>query len=193
MCPQPTLFGAEPAPLAGSVRYIPDFIGHAEADRLFAAFQKLQWRPNDLFTLRAPRDYAWMGVPFNTPLYRKIAVTEWTPDALSVKALVEERTQRSFDSLNFDLYRDNEDSLSSHFDGDGRSQATFPVAIVSLGEVRKFNWRGSDGGNNILPLEHGSLLIMPPGFQQTHRHAFPKQMKKCGPRIALTFRRIVGP
>jgi alkylated DNA repair dioxygenase AlkB len=48
-----------------------------------------------------------------------------------------------------------------------------------------------DPGHVALTLEHGSILIMKPGMQQTHQHRIPKAGFRCGPRISLTFRGLV--
>jgi alkylated DNA repair dioxygenase AlkB len=37
-------------------------------------------------------------------------------------------------------------------------------------------------------LAHGSLFLMPPGYQDTHLHRIPKHDRPCGWRISLTFR-----
>jgi alkylated DNA repair dioxygenase AlkB len=42
-----------------------------------------------------------------------------------------------------------------------------------------------------LLLPHGSLCIMPPGFQQTHQHRIPKADRDVGVRISLTFRKAL--
>jgi alkylated DNA repair dioxygenase AlkB len=192
MCPQSRLFDIGPSELTGGVIYYPDFIGLKEADELFAALMKLEWGQHvHLGTGPAPRRYAWMGVPYTSPnLVGKIVVTEWTSEALRVKALVEEKTGCTFDSLNLNLYRDHRDSIGLHSDGEQEGLWSFPIASVSLGAVRRFKWRRKkDGLTTTQELEHGSLLVMPPGFQRDYLHELPKQQKACGARINLTFRR----
>jgi alkylated DNA repair dioxygenase AlkB len=194
VCPESTLFDAGPIVLKGGVQYYPNFIGSGEADGLFTALQKLEWRRNDLFSLNAPRQYVWMGLPGRAPQFRKIVITGWTPEATRIKALVEEKTGRTFDSLILNLYRDHQDSIDWHFDGEEEGLWSFPIASVSLGAARKFKWRSKkDGSTTTQALAHGSLLVMPPGFQSDHLRAVLKQTKACGPRINLTFRRVGAP
>jgi alkylated DNA repair dioxygenase AlkB len=171
--------------------YCTDFIGIEEADKLFAAFQNLKWAQQAFNT---PRKYVWMGIPpRQSYVPRQIDVTEWTQEAMRVKALVEEKTGYCFDSLSLNLYRDNRDSIDWHFDGEHEGLWGFPVASVSLGAVRRFKWRSiKDGLTTTQPLAHGSLLVMPPGFQRDYLHALLKQQKTCGERINLTFRRMVA-
>lgn len=191
MCPPQGLFDGSQAALEGGVVYYPDFIGLEEADKLFAAFLKLKWE-QQLFN--TPRKYAWMGIP-PAPSYlpRKVVVTDWTQEATLVKSLVEEKTGYSFDSLSLNLYRDNRDSVDWHFDGEHEGLWTFPIASVSLGAFRRFKWRSKKSGlTTTQELAHGSLLVMPPGFQGDYLHALLKQQKACGMRINLTFRRRIA-
>jgi alkylated DNA repair dioxygenase AlkB len=42
-------------------------------------------------------------------------------------------------------------------------------------------------------LGHGSIFVMPPGFQSTHEHRIPKSSKHvCGPRISETLRNYLS-
>jgi alkylated DNA repair dioxygenase AlkB len=43
-----------------------------------------------------------------------------------------------------------------------------------------------------IELPHGSLLVMRGETQRNYRHALPATAKPVGPRINLTFRRIVA-
>lgn len=186
------LFDSGPRELAGGVIYDPSFIGLEEADKLFAALLNLNWQHHGYMGAGlAPRQYVWMGIPYTSPtLATKFVVSEWTPEATRIKALVEEQTGCRFDSLNLNLYRNHRDSIDWHYDGEQEGLWSFPIASVSLGAARRFKWRRlTDGLTSTQSLAHGSLFVMPPGFQRDHRHALLKQQKACGPRINLTFRR----
>jgi alkylated DNA repair dioxygenase AlkB len=195
MCPQKMLFDAAPSELAGGVIYEPNFISFEEAHTMFAVFRNLNWQHHGYMGAGlAPRQYVWMGIPYSSPSSAtKIVVSEWTPETKHIKTLVEKRTGCEFDSLNLNLYRDHRDSIDWHYDGQQEGLYSFPIASVSFGAARRFKWRkNNDGLVTTQLLEHGSLLVMPPGFQCDYRHALPKQMKACGPRINLTFRRKVA-
>jgi hypothetical protein len=112
------LFAAAPIELVGGVIYEPNFINLEEADRLFAALQNLNWqRHNYTGAGLAPRQYAWMGIPYvSRNSANKTVVSEWTAEAIQIKALVEKRTGCQFDSLNLNSYRDHRDSIDWHFD-----------------------------------------------------------------------------
>jgi alkylated DNA repair dioxygenase AlkB len=152
----------------------------------------------------APRFFQWMGVPPQPKSYtggtpitgslydETITPIAWTPAALVIKKKVEAVARETFDSLNINYYRDNKDHLGWHQDKEDEGLWTASIASVSLGAVRTFQVRkGKDG--EIIPLElaSGSLVVMPPGFQKDWRHRLAKTSKPCGPRINLTFRRMI--
>jgi alkylated DNA repair dioxygenase AlkB len=187
---QSTLFELDA--VLGGVRYVPDFIALKEADELLVALLRLNWNQHVYHaTGKAPRLYVWMGVPYVSPnLASKNVVTEWTSEAKRTKERVEHATGCTFDSLNMNRYRNERDSIGWHADGEAEGRWDFPIASVSLGAIRKFQWkRKTDGMTASQPVEHGSLLIMPAGFQRDYLHQIPKQQRPCGERINLTFRR----
>jgi alkylated DNA repair dioxygenase AlkB len=191
VCSQHKMFDTPKSTLSGGVVYFPTFINAAEADDLFEAFLKLDWMPNPYRPLGHRPKCVWMGVPTSsTALSSRVIVTEWTSEALRVKQRVEEAAGHSFDSLQLNLYRDESDALYWHFDGEAEGRMTSPIASVSFGAERRFKWRCmKDAGTYTQSLAHGSVLIMPPGFQQDYRHSVLSQKKVCGKRINLTFRR----
>lgn len=107
-------------------------------------------------------------------------------------------------------YLNQSDHLGWHADDSPEIDETRPIAVVSLGVEREIwfkpqrclecnEYQDSDKvvscenhSNNFTVtkqlLNHGSLLIMPAGFQQTHYHRIPKCDRTCGERISLTFR-----
>jgi alkylated DNA repair dioxygenase AlkB len=183
----------DPIVLAGNVGYYPGFIPSEEADELFAALSELQWCQPVLRGMGPDSPMlACMSDSSSRPqAANKIAPIPWTPEAIRIKLLVEEKTGCAFDSLLLNLYRDHRDclALGAGGSGDGPPMAS-PIATVSLGAQRRFKWEnGKDGSTTTQLLEHGSLLLLPPGFQRDNRHELPKQEKPCGPRISLTFSR----
>src|SRR6266478_2929074 len=182
MGPQLGFFSGDKITLTGGVAYYPGFIDCEEGDKLFAALMKLEWNQHIYIGRQpAPRKYAWMGIPYSSPnLANEIVVTEWTPEARHIKALVEEKTGCSFDSLNLNLYENHRDSIDWHSDGKEEGLWTFPIASVSLGESRSFKWRRNKKNSSITTqtLEHGSMLVMPPGFQRDYLHALLKRDKE---------------
>ena len=88
------------------------------------------------------------------------------------------------------LYRDGSDSVAWHGDtiGRGSSDETL-VAVVSLGERRRFLLRPVAGGPGIrFDLGSGDLLVMGGSCQRTWQHSVPKSRQSRDPRISVQFR-----
>jgi alkylated DNA repair dioxygenase AlkB len=105
---------------------------------------------------------------------------------------VQEATSHHFNSVLLNFYRDGNDSMGWHSDSE-KSLGTNPaVASVSLGQPRPFQFRHRNGGKPItVLLEHGSLLLMAGESQHHWTHQLPKRKGAIGPRINITFRKVV--
>lgn len=98
------------------------------------------------------------------------------------------RYQLALDAVSANFYRDGRDSVAWHGDTAGRRVSTTVVAIVVLGEPRRFLLRPRGGGGALrLAPGHGDLLVMGGTCQRTWEHAVPK-CAAAGPRVALMFR-----
>jgi len=85
-------------------------------------------------------------------------------------------------------YRDGRDSVAWHGDRLGRLVDDTVVAILSLGEPRRFLLRPAVGGaSRAFDLGWGDLLVMGGSCQRTWQHAVPKTAL-AGPRISAQFR-----
>ena len=86
------------------------------------------------------------------------------------------------------LYRDGTDSVAWHGDTLGRHRSETVVAIVSLGQPRRFLLRPKGGGPSIrFTPGHGDLLVLGGTCQHTWDHCVPKAAV-AGSRISLMFR-----
>jgi len=86
------------------------------------------------------------------------------------------------------LYRDGRDSVAFHGDRMGAQRADTVVAIVSVGEPRRFLMRPAAGGPSMrFHVGWGDLLVMGGTCQATWEHAIPKAAH-AGARMALMFR-----
>ena len=96
---------------------------------------------------------------------------------------------RHFDSIGFNLYRDQNDSVAWHADRH-RHHVTDPViAILSVGESRPFQMRQNEGGASLTwGLGDGDLFVMGGATQHEWQHCVPKRRRRCGPRLSITFR-----
>jgi alkylated DNA repair dioxygenase AlkB len=93
---------------------------------------------------------------------------------------LEETTGIRFTAACFQAYLDGA-GCDWHRDPEWAAQA-----IVSLGVTRSFGLR-NDGGRAFIPLAHGDLLVMPPGFQDGWEHCVPVEQVK-GERCSIVFR-----
>ena len=111
------------------------------------------------------------------------------PPALEeMRAALSERYGVQFDSAGFNLYRNGRDSVAWHRDKIPQRIHQPVVALVSLGEPRRFLLRPRGGGTSRpFPLGHGDLLVTGGDTQRTWEHAVLK-VAHAGPRISIAFR-----
>src|SRR6266540_1691115 len=110
-----------------------------------------------------------------------------------IRLVLCDRYGREFDSVGFNLYRDGRDSVAWHADRIAREIEDPIVALVSLGEPRKFLLRPKGGGKSrpFLP-GRGDLLVTGGKTQRTWEHSVPK-VAAAGPRISLAYRHATDP
>ncbi|HEX2032098.1 MAG TPA: alpha-ketoglutarate-dependent dioxygenase AlkB [Actinomycetota bacterium] len=110
-----------------------------------------------------------------------------------IRRLLAERYGREFDSVGFNLYRDGRDSVAWHGDKIPPEVVDPIVALVSLGEPRKFLLRPKGGGGSrSFLLGRGDLLVTGGETQRAWEHSVPK-VGQAGPRISLAYRHGMDP
>ena len=199
---QPSLLDAGPAPavdetFAGAVRIhldrsswierVPGWV--SDSDALFDHLVRtVDWgqRSRKMWDneVLEPRLTAGWGAEAGRPL--EPPILETMRRALSARYGV------AFDSMGLNLYRDGRDSVAWHGDRIAREIAEPLVAIVSIGEPRRFLLRpkiATDGGRRArrLLLGRGELLVTGGTTQRAWEHSVPK-VASAGPRMSLTFR-----
>lgn len=156
-----------------------------------------------------PRLVAWYGD--EGAVYRYSGIVNlplpWTPRLADLRARIEsapairERAPKGFEggrlfnSVLLNYYRTNRDSVGLHADDEPELGRNPFIASLSLGAARTFllKWRSKSHGADVrIVLEPGSLLVMWGDCQHVLRHALPKSEREMGPRINLTFRRVVN-
>ncbi|MDR6991878.1 alpha-ketoglutarate-dependent dioxygenase AlkB [Luteimonas sp. 3794] len=175
-----------------------------QADLLFAGLlAQVPWSRHRLRMfgreIDAPRLSCWIGDPDASYRYSgtTFAPHPW-PEALRpVREAVSAATGVAYNSVLANLYRDGNDAMGWHSD-DERELGPEPViASLSLGATRRFVLKArapdTEGrlARHALELPHGSLLVMRGDTQARFRHALPRTARPVGPRINLTFRRIL--
>jgi alkylated DNA repair dioxygenase AlkB len=105
-----------------------------------------------------------------------------------LRASLSDRYGVTFDSVGFNFYRDGNDSVAWHRDRIPEEIDQPIVALVVLGEPRRFLLRPATGGRSTpLMLSDGDLLVTGGLTQRTWHHCVPKVVR-AGPRLSLAFR-----
>ncbi len=185
--------------------YVPGFVAADEADRSFdVLWRDLHWerRAITLFGRRVmqPRLVAWYGDPGASYTYSGLTwePRPWNPVLLELKARIERRSGCVFNAVLANGYRDGADSMGWHSDDEAELGERPCIASLSLGAARAFLLRpktaDADGQRRSkrLLLEHGSLLLMRGDSQARYQHSVPKTRRPVGPRVNLTFRRVLA-
>jgi len=95
-----------------------------------------------------------------------------------------------FNSVGLNFYRDGRDSVAPHNDHLDEITKGFPIALLSLGDMRRMTIRAKHPPRRVLhvDLAAGSLLAMSYETQLHYTHGIPKTSERVGPRISLAFR-----
>lgn len=127
--------------------------------------------------------------PRLTSLWRATSGKSLEPGILErIRAALSKRYEVEFDSVGFNLYRDGRDSVAWHGDRISREVEDPIVALVSVGEPRKFLVRPKEGGSSrAFLLGRGDLLVTGGKMQRTWDHSVPK-VARAGPRISIAYR-----
>ncbi len=149
--------------------------------------------------LKSPGDVGYGDSPANE------ISTPWAlapAELLDVRTALEGRFGHPFNICRLQRYDDERKHIGPHRDRESEGSWAYPIATISLGAERVFQVRECPHlfkctcephhGKVVLEkaLAHGSLFVMPPGFQKGHKHAVLKAKEPCGPRISLTFRYV---
>lgn len=182
------------------IAYDADFLPEQDADRLFLALQhEIPWKrimmPTPDGPRPVPRMISWhadehFGYTYGTVRH---PWQGWTPALLELRAHVQDRLGFYFNGVLANFYANERDSVSPHADDEFDMVEEAPIASVSLGCTRQFVVRHMiTRSRHVIPLEHGSLLVMSGATQKVSRHSVPKAKHPCDPRINLTFRSAAG-
>ena len=170
---------------------------HIVMDQLI---DEVPWRAENIVvrgkTYPQPRLIAWYGDTGKNYTYSGINLSPlpWTRALLDIKSRVEAATRTDFDSVLLNYYRNHRDSMGMHSDDEPELGERPILASLSLGEERTFilkHKREKDSKPVRLKLASGSLLLMKGDTQRCWKHGIDKESRPCGPRINLTFRRIL--
>lgn len=165
------------------IEYAPEWI--SGSDRLFEQIlsqhrwaQRTRWMYDK--TVLEPRLTAYWHLGSETPL---------EPPLLdAARRALGSRYGVSFDSAGFNLYRDGQDAVAWHGDKIRKEIAEPVVALISLGERRRFLMRPKGGGRSReFSLGRGDLFVTGGKSQRKWEHTVPRTAH-AGPRISVAFR-----
>jgi len=142
-----------------------------------------------------PRLSAWHGDLSYSYSGIRLEPLPWTPVLRQLKQRIEALTDLEFNSVLLNYYRDGSDGMGMHSDDERELGPRPGIASLSLGETRDFVLKHrfrKDIETVKLPLAAGSLLLMQGDTQQFWRHGINKMRRPCGPRMNLTFRKVIS-
>ena len=179
--------------------YYHNFIHSEQAWKYFyQILKKTDWKEDEIKifgkTYLQPRLTALYGSDGKSYSYSGITMTPnpFTSELKEIKNKIEAVSEKHFNTVLLNLYRDGNDSNGWHSDDEKELGPNPFIASLSLGAKRIFHLKHKQDKNlrYKLLLEHGSLLIMKGTTQHFWKHQLPKSKKINSPRINLTFRII---
>ena len=139
-----------------------------------------------------PRLTAWHGDARYRYSGLVLEPLPFTPLLLDIKQAVEAATGHSFNSVLLNYYRNERDSMGMHSDDEPELGREPAIASLSFGASRTFNLRHRHTKQTVkIDLGDGSLLLMRGKTQHFWLHGINKSTRHIGPRLNLTFRKIV--
>ena len=188
-------------PQDGILNYFPNFLSENEANGYMELLlSEVQWRSDKIKMfgkeVTQPRLTGWYGDPGTVYTYSGLTMqpSRWTPALLELKSKVEQVCEQQFNSVLLNLYRTGRDHMSYHADDERELGSNPTIASLSLGQKRIFQIKHRHQ-KDLTPLKFdlasGSLIIMKGEMQKFWLHRINPTKKEVGPRINLTFRRII--
>ena len=115
--------------------------------------------------------------------------TGWPTWFLPLLEQVNHQCGARFNGCLFNCYRNGHDRMGWHADDEPEIDASQPIASLSLGATRTFQFKHRQGQErHCFELADGDLLVMAPPCQQEWVHALPVRKRVTTVRLNLTFR-----
>ena len=186
-------------PFDGSAVLHEQFLDPDFAVRAFDELLKTNaWEEHDIVVFgqrhREPRLSTWHADEGKEYEYSGLLRTPLplTPLLNDIRSRCESVSGASFNSVLVNLYRDGNDGVGWHADNEAVNGREPTIASVSLGATRRFDLRHRESKETVkVDLHSGSLLVMSGLSQHCWVHQVAKTKQVVGPRINLTFRRVL--
>ena len=180
------------------IPYVKDFLTQGEADALSAFIQKTMIpvrernKRNSTTFVRMLRYGTYVLNPTSRAkaVYgSRLDLLTAPPEIKTLRAKLSEYTGKDVNYLSVLGYADQYDHINFHQHREDRVEPDQSVYVVSLGHARELVIRPLDCKDRslyetIMP-EHGSLYVLPHGYNTTHEHSIPDSKFRCGLRISI--------
>src|SRR5690606_15467714 len=185
-------------PYQGIVNYFGTIMDPLKAHHYYQVLKEtISWQNDQAIMfgklIITKREVAWYGdrdFPYSYSNTTKTALP-WTKELLELKALVELKTEESFNSCLLNLYNNGSESMAWHSDAEKDLKENGAIASLSFGAERKFAFKHkTTKETRSIYLPSGSLLVMKGETQRHWLHRLPPTKKVHHPRVNLTFRTI---
>lgn len=179
--------------------YKPNFIKPESATELYNYLvTEVQWQQPTVRVWgqdhKVPRLQFWMGETGKEYQYsgKMFKAAAWLPIVEKLKNKVERTCGMPYNSVLLNWYRDGQDKMGWHADNEEELGPSPTIAMVTLGAQRTFQFKHLETQlTENLEIQHGSLLLMKQGMQESYHHQVPARAKVTEGRISLTFRNII--
>jgi alkylated DNA repair dioxygenase AlkB len=171
--------------------YITSFVDASPADLASVPWGTFTEARQECFMAEKTMTYTY-GSGRGVRTYTSIPYLPWVEE---IRQILNEAGPR-YNVCFLNRYEDAGQHLGWHADDSPGMDHEHPIAVISFGQAREIWWKPTEQTGVVPPeqrqlLEHGSMFVMPPGFQRTHQHRIPKGDRKMEPRASLTFRHYV--
>lgn len=185
-------------PQDGEVNYYGEVMSQSESDCYFnLLLTEVDWRCDQAVIfgkhIETKRKVAWYADQPFSYTYSNITkcALPWTQNLQALKAIVEEKTEETYNSCLLNLYHNGSEGMAWHSDGEKDLKKNSAIASLSFGAERKFSFKHKQSKEVMsLELKAGSLLVMKGETQHHWLHRLPPTKKVHDARINLTFRTI---
>lgn len=182
------------------IHYYESFFSTIEAETLFKQLlNETSWQqdPITVYGKTYPQPRLTALYANNSKPYSYSGITMqpkmMTPLLKEIQTKIARVCDVEFTTVLLNLYRDGKDSNGWHADNEKELGQNPVIASVSFGEERFFHLKHRQNKEDRLKflLNSGSLLIMGGSTQEHWVHQIAKTARTIGPRINLTFRRVL--
>lgn len=182
------------------IRYYESFFTPKETATIFdQLLEETLWQqdPITVFGKTYPQPRLTALYAINTKPYSYSGISMkpkiMTPLLQKIKHKIASISEAEFTTVLLNLYRDGKDSNGWHADNEKELGKNPIIASLSFGENRFFHLKHRRNKEDRLKvlLKSGSLLLMEGNTQEHWLHQIAKTARPIGPRINLTFRKIM--